>query len=620
MNQHDPGKPSAEPICVRDLMSRHLELAVRLLQDGHGTHALDVALGAIRYDAPSGVSPMMQFLVASVLTRFSERTTAGETLRWRLRSSPEVRTEVGRHFSGYERYQQQLKAAGVTAPSARPAQVDRLLAALAAFDPQGASEDTPPVAPPGAVNVVYVGRGGQAQCTRMYVRLGWWQALDAVKVVGHEVPGAALSLQEAATYLKAAGCEPIDALRAEVLLEGVFGPVKGQSFGLALFVGIVSAQLGLPVPADWAFTGAIGRSSAGDTGGSPAPVMPVNELMAKYEAAQRAGMRALLVPGHLVSADAQFEVAHAADGCRFESVFDTSRTVERILPSHRLPADPEVAGWRHTMEALVPALRCKLKGSSPPHFPSHSVFRVVTAVVFALFCLEHWAIGNYLTADFYQGVERLAPALAWPLGLFASLAVGVVTYAVLSTPGPLMARNMIPCWWRSGALLLGGFVLAFLLIQPILRDPFAPPPGGAFLEHRSFQSGKGIGVIYLFAVIYFVSPFYRVSLAEYVRQTGRRVWATDILEGRRWAEASFPLVELKTLITVAAVAIMGLGFLQYGTLKDEARVGHGDFWRTADVIGLSFALVFVVVILLWWVARSAARIKGNVAARRKDRS
>ena len=186
-----------------------------------------------------------------------------------------------------------------------------------------------------------------------------------------------------------------------------------------------------------------------------------------------------------------------------------------------------------------------------------------------------------------------------------------VVKASLRVVDRLMDVGAQASWGLTAGAILAGHVLVWLLVQVLIRDPFAPPPRGVFFEHRTFQWWKDNTVSYLFLLFFFVGPYTRIRLAERVANAGRWVWAADILAGRRWSWATFPATSVPLLIVIAAVAIMGLGFLDYQSLVDPTRAGaargNGP-WRTVHIIGYCHLYVGACMAVLWWNAKTSAQL------------
>ncbi len=193
---------------------------------------------------------------------------------------------------------------------------------------------------------VIVEPSGRAQVTRVHVRFGQGGSLDHAPGMGLTVPGAEVALDAARQYLAASGCRSIDGLQAEVLVEGVFRPIRGESLALAVFVAAVSARLQMPLPAEWAFTGAIGTPSVDQ----PGPVMPVNEIVAKLSACGAGGCSHLMVPSGLLPDSAR---GRAGGPCELEAATTTAEAIERVLPEHRLPEVPRAAGWAESIRCFL---------------------------------------------------------------------------------------------------------------------------------------------------------------------------------------------------------------------------------------------------------------------------
>jgi len=653
---------------IDDLMRRHLELVIRLHDGAYPALALEAALSALQHEPPSSESPLLQFLIHPVLTtvcrsdaaalQFRQHLEANRELRqgaqWWLRFYLDGRASesadstadrsgellrqlmVVREFLERQPSSEQVNEKG-TGTSRPP---DGAMLRLKGSEPVPFSLHALPL-PPGCTRCVVVEPTGEARVTRIHVRLGRWGRLDQAPIVGQVVPGAKAALDAAQQYLAGSGCAPIDGLQAEVLVEGMFRPIQGESLALAVFVAAVSARLRLAVPSHWAFSGAIGTSSADSPAGA---VMPVNEIRAKLHSCGQAGCLHLMVPAHLLP-EGVGQLAHGP--CALAAVTTTVEAVERVLPEHCLPESPRVAGWREYLGQFLQSLLPGdwLKGDwlrrpegdwlrrpegdwlrrpeerttteqvngdgACPLFARHRAFRLVVPCFFALMLTERWLLGDYLIPEHYLGVYRAPVWLAVVLGGLAAAVMAGTIYASLRVVDRLLDEGATVNWWVAAALLLAGCALAWLPAQWLIRDPLAPPPREVYLEHRTIQGWKDTTVLFLYALIFFVSPYSRVRLAERAASARRFRWAREILEGRRWANATFPVASVPLLVVIASVALMGLGYLDWQSLTDPSRVGSGPEngpWRAIHIIGRSQLYLISCIAVLWWLGRSAHRV------------
>jgi hypothetical protein len=231
---------------------------------------------------------------------------------------------------------------------------------------------------------------------------------------------------------------------------------------------------------------------------------------------------------------------------------------------------------------------------------------------------ERWLIADYLVPEYYLGVRRAPLWLAAFCGGVAAAALAGTLYASLRVVDRLLDCEAIVNWWLAAALLLAGCVLAWLPAQALIRDPFATPPRGAYFEHRTLQGWKDTAVLFLYALIFFVSPYTRVRLAERAGAARRLQWVREILEGRRWAHATFPAATVPLLVVIASVALMGFGFLDWQALTDPSRAGSGPGngpWRAIHVIGRAQLYLLSCIAVLWWLGRSASRAAAGDSGR-----
>jgi hypothetical protein len=587
---------------IDELMRRHLELAVRSHDAGFLIPALEAALAALQHEPPSCDSPLLQFLIHPALTAIYRTGPAAAALRRYLQAHGEIRREtlwwVRFYLQGSEDDGEAEHLSGL--PRGQ-------LTELAEFlDREPAGEEPAPPGltplPPGCARCVLVEPSGQARVTRVHVRFGRWGRLDQDPIVGQAVPGAKAALDAARHYLAAAGCESIEGLQAEVLVEGLFRPVQGESLALAIFAAAVSARLQMPLPGHFAFTGAIGTPSVGAPAGA---VMPVDEIRAKLAACGQAGCSHLMVPAHLLP-ETGGQLAHGP--CALEPVTTTVEAIERVLPHHRFPQSPRVVGWReflgHFVRAMIPGRTSP--GDALRH-GRHRAYRTVVPLFFAAMITERWLFADYLVPEYYLGVFRPPVWLAIVLGVLVAALMAATILASMRVVTLLLDRGATVNWWLSAGVLLTGCVLAWLPAQLLIRDPFAPPPRGVPLEHRTFQGWKDTVVVFLYALIFFVSPYTRVRLAEGAAAAGRLRWAREIVEGRRLANATFPAATVPLLVVIASVGMMGLAYLEWQALTDPSRAGSGPGngpWRAIHIVGRAHLYLLSCVAALWWLGHA----------------
>ncbi|MHC4178899.1 MAG: hypothetical protein ACYSWU_15410 [Planctomycetota bacterium] len=333
--------------------------------------------------------------------------------------------------------------------------------------------------------------------------------------------------------------------------------------------------------------------------------MPVDEIRAKLAACSEAGCSRLMVPAYLL-VDPARQLVHGQ--CALEAVTTTVEAMERALPQHRFPESPRVVGWRefisHFMKAIVP---WPISRGEPLRHLRHHTYRTVVPLFFAGMITERWLFADYLVPEFYLGVHRPPVWLAIVMGCLAAATITVTVYASMRVVDLLLDRGATVNWWLAASVLLAGCVLAWLPAQPLIRDPLAPPPRGMSWEHRTFQGWKDTVVLFLYALIFFVSPYTRVRLAEGAAAARRLRWAREILEGRRCANAIFPAATVPLLVVIASVGIMGLGYLDWQALMDASRAGSGPDngpWRAIHLVGRAHLYVLSCAVALWWVAHS----------------
>jgi hypothetical protein len=588
-----------------DTLKRHLELAVRLRQQGEAILAGEVVLGMLQHEPPSLDSEPSRFLVQmAVQMAQSPRTPAAEEWWEHFQSQPDLGQILASHLRRLLR-QQWTSVTGDFSHSDEASELTRILQRLESGCLCPGRSYAGRRLPPGCARGVVVYPQGQAYMTRVFVRFNARNPAQEEWVVGQVLPGVARAITAAQQYLAAAGCRPIDHLQAEVLFAGLFRPVQGESLALPVFMAAVSARIGMSLPPDWVFTGALGSATAGE---ERTPVMPVNEIAAKLSVSARMGCTRLMIPAGLVGQ----MPTQLPSTCAIVKVESAVQAVELALPSHRLEENPRaISGWRllyafgQSMHPLHGQLR------TLPQAEDHRLFRLGVPLFFAGMLTERWLFADYLVPEYYPGAARPALGLAFGLGSLGAAILGLFLYGGLTLSDRLLARGERADWWRLAVVLLVGHILAWMAVQPLLRNPLATPPAGLFLEHRTFQWWKDTMVLYFYAVIFFVSPYTRIRLAEAAAAAGRSRWAREIIEGRRWAGSMFPVGSLPMLVVVAAIAIMGLGHLEWQGLTDPLRAGAASTngpWRILHIVGRAQLYFISCAVALWWMHRSASRL------------
>ena len=596
---------SNETVIIDDPLERHHELAVRLLDDGYPAHSLIVCLDVLRHEPPRRKpSKTMRLLIHLLLTlRDAEADPVrARPLRSFLAGEDEVRKEVLGHVEHYLG-RQSRSAAETDGEAVRVENVLRELRELTS----AMSEPAPPSrTPPGVANAMYVDPDdGSGRMTRIYVRFMQREELVGPDVVGQPIEGVSDAVRAAKAYLVRAGCaDSLDDLQVEVLV-GYFRPLVGESMTLAVFLAAVSAYLRMPLPEDWAFTGGVRGGSFDRDGSQAAPVMPIDHLEIKLRVCAEAGVRQLMVSAHLLESD---WLGGPADGCQLERVESLAPAIEKVLPQHCLP-EPKAArcgeALRVFLGSVFPSPRPApregpvVAGSHGPH----RLFLWLAPLFFAAMFTERWLVSDYLIPDFYRGVTKLPLLWAIVLGSVAGLLIALTAYAALALPDRLLDRGLVASWWQIGIFLFAVHVAAGVLVQFSLRTPFAPPPRGLYVEHRTLQWCKDWTVTFLYLVVFYVNPYTRVRLAERAAAAGRSAWARRILEGRLWTRAAMPIAVPTLLTVIAAVAIMGLGYLDWQAVLDSSRAGAGPEngpWRIIHILSKDFGYTISCFLLLAW--------------------
>ncbi len=182
---------------------------------------------------------------------------------------------------------------------------------------------------------------------------------------------------------------------------------------------------------------------------------------------------------------------------------------------------------------------------------------------------ERWLIADYLVPEYYEGVSR--PPVAWAvvLGLVGAAIIAATFYASMRMVDVLLDRGAIVPWWIAAALLLTG--CASLVVGASVDPQSGRAAAARNLPGTSHASGleRHGGAVSLRAD-FLCEPLCTNSPGPRAARAGRLRWARDILEGRRWAHATFPLATVGMLALVASIALMGLGLLEWQTLVDTS--------------------------------------------------
>ncbi|MBN1420512.1 MAG: hypothetical protein JXP34_17165 [Planctomycetes bacterium] len=594
---------------IRALLARHLQLASRLLCAGRTDLAARVAAGAVENEPPSLSDGALPFLIETILAPALDGGAGGRAslamdpdLLARLRAAADLYVDLA---------ERQARAVGgeLCAEKARLGrEVAEALAAESA-DRSGEGGCARPD-PPGVARVLYVlpHAGGAAECRRMFVRIERGSAPDPIPS-GHPIPGAERAVAAAAAYLDGAGCDPIEGA-VECLIEGVLGPIEGESFGLPLAVAAISYRLGFPIPAEVALTGSVGLPGRQDFRGSDAVLLPVNELVAKVRAAARAGVARVIVPSNLyIGAEARDAIARVPDAPAIERAASIRDAVEATMPGHAFPDPPRVAGWRETLRGLRPARRKEGEATA-----RRRILPIASGLYFAWLVVERALIGEY-PIDVYYAIDvdhastgRAPIGIALAATAIAALLVGFLVCRLLSRGATLAARGILPCWRRESILVLAGFLAAAALLSPVLRPAWASPPAGLLHEHRTLQVAKDFIFCAVFVALFFLGPVHRIDLAMLLEAKGRRRWAREVIAGERWTEVAFPLLRVWLLVVVASIAIVGFGVLAWYNIAWSERIDSADPWHTLHILAQIYSLVAGGIAIVGWYAVARARI------------
>ena len=578
----EPAAPEADSYDLSDLYHRHCELAERLLQMGQALHALYVCVGLLDQFPPRGSGTPMRLLVEGVLRQVVR--PGGESiarLGERLAADGQLRVKCLRYV---ERY---LAVSGLDADRQVIAQEirERLTALdVAEAEPgNGASIDSVP----GVVHVAYVplAKGDHAECRRLYVRVDT-EGTNDQGTVGTPCPG--FGAEAGRAYLRAAGAEPLEEGPVEVLIEGWFNQVRGESFALPIAVGMVSAHLGIGVPEEVALTGALSPSGEPRPDGSDVVVLPVDAIVAKCEAALVAGCKTVYIPSHVEPGD-EYLRQLSEQGCEVIPVATLGEVLSRLFPQHAAAARLEVATARDVLHALIQP--SPARGSS---------FRTAASLVLAGIVLERGLIGEYLVRPQYA-----SPAAALGACGLAAFVVGATTWLLIGLPDKLPEEHPLPRWGVSSLLLGASFAVAWGLYHAFLPSvrQLPPPPHDQLWEHPSFQTFKDLSAAAFFSSLFVVSPSYLVQASERLRAAGRGQWAQQLASGKLARAVSGPISNPTSLAVVGACAIAALlPFDIISVLPGSKRYGAESPWQAIHVELKDLALSVAAAGFVAWFA------------------
>jgi len=582
-----PDLPQQAVSDLEDLHRRHCELAGRLLQIGDAARAAYVCTGLLDQFPPRSTGTPMRLLVEGVLRLLIGREeAAARHLETRLAQDGQLRHKC---LSYVERY---LTDAGLDGDKHLLAEkVREVLADL------GRREGTPPSEPwtdpvPGVVRVAYVplARGTQAECRRLYVGVDS-EAPAGEVTVGTRCPG--IGAQAGRSYLEAAGVGSAGEGAVEILIEGWFHEVKGESFALPIAVGMISAQIETPVPEKIALTGALSLSGDPKPDGSDIVVLPVDAIAAKCEAALSAGCTTVYIPEHVEPGD-EFVQQLASRGCEVVPVANLGQVLSRLFPRHAAAASLEVATTRDMLRALA----------DKRPVPSLPIQRV-SALVLAGIVFERGFVGEYLIRP-----EYAPPGVALGACGLAALTVGAMTWRLVGLPQKLSDERPLPRWGVASLVLASSFAAAwglFHTFMPSVRH-LPPPPHDQLWEHPSFQTFKDLSAAAFFASLFVISPSYLVQAANRLQKASRHRWAWELASGRVARAVSGPISNPTTLAVVGACAIAALlPFDLKSVLPGSKRYGAESPWQAIHVELRDLVLSVAAAGLVAWFAGKTGR-------------
>jgi len=578
----EPAVPEPDSCDLSELYHRHCELAGRLLQMGEALHALYVCVGLLDQFPPRGSGTPMRLLVEGVLRPMvrPEGEKAGR-LGARLAADEQLRSKCLRYV---ERY---LAVPGIDEDRRLIAeQVRETLTALGEAEAAPGGE-TSANSVPGMVRVAYLplAKGDQAECRRLYVRVDT-ETTTGEATVGTLCPG--FGAEAGRSYLEAAGAEPLEAGPVEVLIEGWFSQVRGESFALPIAVGMVSAHLGIAMPESVALTGALSPSGEPKPDGSDVVVLPVDAIVAKCEAAVAAGCRTVYIPEHVQPGE-EYLRQLSVRGCEVVPVATFGQVLRRLFPQHAAAGHLEVASTGDMLRALTD--RRPVPASS---------FQRAASLVLAGIVFERGFVGEYLVRPGYG-----SPGVALGACGLAALVVGATTWHVVGLPQQLPDERPLPRWGVASLLLGASFAVAWGLYHAFLPSvrQLPPPPHNQLWEHPSFQTFKDLSAAAFFASLFVISPSYLVQASERLRASGRNRWARQLASGTLARIVSGPVSSPATLAVVGACAIAALlPFDIISVLPGSTRYGAESPWQTIHVELRDLALSVAAAGFVAWFA------------------
>lgn len=147
-------------------------------------------------------------------------------------------------------------------------------------------------------------------------------------------------------------------------------------------------------------------------------------------------------------------------------------------------------------------------------------------------------------------------------------------------------------YFLSIIVLLSALAASFILLMPAARD-IPPVQGDTLPRFGHFQVFKTLLFIGLEIFVLFWPSWFHA------------VW---VRTGMMYERPALLAPNSKQIAIMALVAILGLGVLQWISLKNPQEVGYGDLWRTIH-IEVQGILMIALAWTAWWLRFTAERLE-----------
>jgi hypothetical protein len=146
-------------------------------------------------------------------------------------------------------------------------------------------------------------------------------------------------------------------------------------------------------------------------------------------------------------------------------------------------------------------------------------------------------------------------------------------------------------YFLAGTVLIVALVTSFLLLLPTARH--IPADGDTLPRVGHFQVFKALLFIGLTIFVLLWPSWFHA------------VW---VRSGMVYERPALLAPDSKQLAIMALIAILGIGMLQWISLKNPNEVGYGDIWRTIH-IEVQGILAIALAWTAWWLRFVAERLE-----------